>query len=162
MKNDIRYRASDFHRRSSSNKAAETCIHGRNDRIDIHARTHPHSSRSQADKPENNTLTGSVPGQDVASQVWKQVDMPYPPMWDTAYWGFLGVRITFDIFQNIHILYFQYDVLISSGYGVLIFFPLWSLVSEGTDAPYLLDGYDVLGKSSSIFIVDQSIIYGVL
>ncbi|GKF13553.1 hypothetical protein Tco_0055015, partial [Tanacetum coccineum] len=78
--------------------------------------------------------------------VWKQVDMPYPPMWDTAYWGFLGVRITFDIFQNIHILYFQYDVLISSGYGVLIFFPLWSLVSEGTDAPYLLDGYDVFFK----------------
>ncbi|GJZ04196.1 hypothetical protein Tco_0537471 [Tanacetum coccineum] len=36
--------ASDFHQRSSSNKAAETC--GRIDRIDIHARTHPHSSRS--------------------------------------------------------------------------------------------------------------------
>ncbi|GKB04800.1 short-chain dehydrogenase TIC 32, chloroplastic [Tanacetum coccineum] len=37
MKNDIGYGASDFHRRSSSNKAAETCIHGRNDGIDIHA-----------------------------------------------------------------------------------------------------------------------------
>ncbi|GJU86027.1 copia protein [Tanacetum coccineum] len=46
MKNDIGYGASDFHRRSSSNKAAETCIHGRNDGMDIHARTHPHSSRS--------------------------------------------------------------------------------------------------------------------
>ncbi|GJU61594.1 putative reverse transcriptase domain-containing protein [Tanacetum coccineum] len=46
MKNDIGYGASDFHQRSSSNKAAETCIHGRNDGIDIHARTHPYSSRS--------------------------------------------------------------------------------------------------------------------
>ncbi|GJT94504.1 retrovirus-related pol polyprotein from transposon TNT 1-94 [Tanacetum coccineum] len=50
---------------------------------------------------------------------------------------FLGVGTTFDIFQNIHILYFQYSVLTSSGYGVLTFFPLWSLVSAGTDTPYL-------------------------
>ncbi|GKD88723.1 hypothetical protein Tco_1364230, partial [Tanacetum coccineum] len=50
---------------------------------------------------------------------------------------FLGVWTTFDIFQNIHILYLQYGVLTSSGYGVLIFFPLWSLVSAGTDTPYL-------------------------
>ncbi|GJY98906.1 putative reverse transcriptase domain-containing protein [Tanacetum coccineum] len=45
---------------------------------------------------------------------------------DTAYWGFLGVGTTFDIFQNIHILYLQYGVLVFSGYGVLILFPLWS------------------------------------
>ncbi|GJY42646.1 hypothetical protein Tco_0430859 [Tanacetum coccineum] len=51
---------------------------------------------------------------------------------------FLGVGTMFDIFQNIHILYLQYGVLTSSGYGVLIFFPLWSLVSAGTDTPYLL------------------------
>ncbi|GJY91267.1 hypothetical protein Tco_0506463, partial [Tanacetum coccineum] len=50
---------------------------------------------------------------------------------------FLGVGTTFDIFQNIHILYFQYGVLTSSGYGVLIFFPLWYLVSAGTDTRYL-------------------------
>ncbi|GKG34373.1 hypothetical protein Tco_0437069, partial [Tanacetum coccineum] len=50
---------------------------------------------------------------------------------------FLGVGTTFDIFENIHILYLQYGVLTSSGYGVLIFFPLWSLVSAGTDTPYL-------------------------
>ncbi|GKB04433.1 hypothetical protein Tco_0832576 [Tanacetum coccineum] len=50
---------------------------------------------------------------------------------------FLGVGTTFDIFQNIHILYLQYGVLTSSGYGVLIFIPLWSLVSAGTDTPYL-------------------------
>ncbi|GKB50837.1 hypothetical protein Tco_0901590 [Tanacetum coccineum] len=56
---------------------------------------------------------------------------------DTAYWGFLGVGTTFDIFQNIHILYLQYGVLVFSGYGVLIMFPLWSLVSAGTDTPYL-------------------------
>ncbi|GJS63568.1 reverse transcriptase domain-containing protein [Tanacetum coccineum] len=50
---------------------------------------------------------------------------------------FLGVGTTFDIFQNIHILYLQYGVLTSSGYGVLSFIPLWSLVSAGTDTPYL-------------------------
>ncbi|GJT88429.1 hypothetical protein Tco_1070146 [Tanacetum coccineum] len=50
---------------------------------------------------------------------------------------FLGVGITFDIFQNIHILYLQYGILTSSGYGVLIFFPLWSLVSAGTDTSYI-------------------------
>ncbi|GJS89834.1 hypothetical protein Tco_0772470 [Tanacetum coccineum] len=37
---------------------------------------------------------------------------------DTTYWGFLGVGTTFDIFQNLHILYLQYGVLIFSGYGV--------------------------------------------
>ncbi|GJY31834.1 hypothetical protein Tco_0415329 [Tanacetum coccineum] len=51
--------------------------------------------------------------------------------------GFLGVGTTFDIFQNIHILYLQYGVLVFSGYGVLILFPSWSLVSAGTDTPYL-------------------------
>ncbi|GKF03030.1 hypothetical protein Tco_0029953, partial [Tanacetum coccineum] len=56
---------------------------------------------------------------------------------DTAYWGFLGVGTTFDIFQNIHILYLQYGVLVFSGYDVLIMFPSWSLVSAGTDTPYL-------------------------
>ncbi|GJT10821.1 hypothetical protein Tco_0857863 [Tanacetum coccineum] len=52
--------------------------------------------------------------------------------------GFLGVGITFDIFQNIHILYLQYDVLVFTGYGVLNLFPLWSLVSAGTDTTYWL------------------------
>ncbi|GKD44545.1 hypothetical protein Tco_1269190, partial [Tanacetum coccineum] len=33
---------------------------------------------------------------------------------------------------------------VSPGYGILVFFPLWSLVSAGTDTPYLLDGYGVL------------------
>ncbi|GJU12091.1 hypothetical protein Tco_1134487 [Tanacetum coccineum] len=51
--------------------------------------------------------------------------------------GFLGVGTTFDIFQNIHILYLQYGVLVFSGYGVLILFPSWSLVSTGTDTTYL-------------------------
>ncbi|GJT98664.1 hypothetical protein Tco_1094182 [Tanacetum coccineum] len=50
---------------------------------------------------------------------------------------FLGVGTTFDIFQNIHILYLQYGVLVFSGYGILSLFPLWSLVSAGTDTPYL-------------------------
>ncbi|GKF37799.1 hypothetical protein Tco_0114557, partial [Tanacetum coccineum] len=50
---------------------------------------------------------------------------------------FLSVGTTLDIFQNLHILYLQYGVLTSSEYGVLILFPLWSLVSAGTDTPYL-------------------------
>ncbi|GJZ94840.1 hypothetical protein Tco_0667043 [Tanacetum coccineum] len=57
---------------------------------------------------------------------------------DTAYWGFLGVGTMLDIFQNIILIpYLEYGVLILSGYGVLIFIPLWSLVSAGTDMPYL-------------------------
>ncbi|GJY89997.1 retrovirus-related pol polyprotein from transposon TNT 1-94 [Tanacetum coccineum] len=32
-------------------------------------------------------------------------------MWDMAYWGFLGVRTTFNIFQNILLLYLGYGVL---------------------------------------------------
>nr|GEV03218.1 hypothetical protein [Tanacetum cinerariifolium] len=48
-------------------------------------------------------------------RVWKQVDTPYRAMWDTAYWGFLGVRTMFVILQN-----------------------------PRTDTPYLLDGYGVL------------------
>ncbi|GKG22864.1 hypothetical protein Tco_0388167, partial [Tanacetum coccineum] len=50
---------------------------------------------------------------------------------------FLGVETMFNIFQNIHILYLQYKVLVFSGYGVLSLFPLWSLVSAGMDTPYL-------------------------
>ncbi|GJR47482.1 hypothetical protein Tco_1315585 [Tanacetum coccineum] len=50
---------------------------------------------------------------------------------------FLGVGITFDILQNIYILYLEYGVLDFSGYGVLSLFPLWSLVSASTDTPYL-------------------------
>ncbi|GJV06301.1 hypothetical protein Tco_1343957 [Tanacetum coccineum] len=38
---------------------------------------------------------------------------------DTAYQGFLGVGTTFDIFQNLHILYLEYGVLPSFGYDVL-------------------------------------------
>ncbi|GKB64126.1 hypothetical protein Tco_0920312 [Tanacetum coccineum] len=50
---------------------------------------------------------------------------------DTTYWGFLGVGTTLDIFQNIiFIPYFQYGVLVFSGYGVLSFIPLWSLGLE--------------------------------
>ncbi|GJS13896.1 hypothetical protein Tco_0408368 [Tanacetum coccineum] len=46
---------------------------------------------------------------------------------------FLGVGTTFDIFQNLQILYLQYGVLVFSGYDVLSLFPLWSLVNVGTD-----------------------------
>ncbi|GJW28472.1 hypothetical protein Tco_0045347 [Tanacetum coccineum] len=50
---------------------------------------------------------------------------------------FPGVGTTFDIFQNLHILYLQYGVLVFSGYDILSLFPSWSLVSAGTDTPYL-------------------------
>ncbi|GJX09845.1 hypothetical protein Tco_0199704 [Tanacetum coccineum] len=59
--------------------------------------------------------------------------------------GFLGVGTMFDIFQNIILIpYIEYGVLRSSRYGVLISFLLWSLVSAGTDTPYLLDRYGIL------------------
>ncbi|GJW54057.1 hypothetical protein Tco_0098142 [Tanacetum coccineum] len=54
--------------------------------------------------------------------------MPYRAMWDTAYRRFLGVRTTFDIFQNILLLYIEYGVLSSSGYDILNFIPLLSFV----------------------------------
>ncbi|GJZ10261.1 hypothetical protein Tco_0545020 [Tanacetum coccineum] len=57
------------------------------------------------------------------------------PVLDTAYWGFLRLGTTLDIFQNIHILFLEYSVLSFSGYGVLSFNPMWSLVSAGTDTP---------------------------
>ncbi|GKA69540.1 hypothetical protein Tco_0775604 [Tanacetum coccineum] len=72
-----------------------------------------------------------------ATRVWKSIRYDVSKGLDTAYWSFLGVGTTFDIFQNIHILYIEYGVLTSSGYGVLSLFPLWSLVSAGTDTPYL-------------------------
>ncbi|GJU50752.1 pentatricopeptide repeat-containing protein, partial [Tanacetum coccineum] len=62
--------------------------------------------------------------------------------------GFLRVGTTFDIFQNIHILYLQYGVLVFIGYGVLIKFPLWSLVycEEGE---VLVKGYDLEARTRS-------------
>nr|GEU57697.1 ribonuclease H-like domain-containing protein [Tanacetum cinerariifolium] len=66
------------------------------------------------------------------------------------------------IFQNmILILYLEYGVLSVSRYAILSFILLWSLVSAGTDMPYLLDGYGVLGKFGLFFFIDQSIRYGV-
>ncbi|GKD25408.1 hypothetical protein Tco_1231622, partial [Tanacetum coccineum] len=76
--------------------------------------------------------------------VWSRCRYGVSSGLDMAYREFLGVGTTLDIFQNIHILYLQYGVLVFSGYGVLILFPSWSLVSTGTDTPYLLDGYGVL------------------
>ncbi|GJZ31244.1 hypothetical protein Tco_0576291, partial [Tanacetum coccineum] len=49
---------------------------------------------------------------------------------DTAYQGFLGVWTTFDIFQNISLLYIEYGVWISIGYGVLDFVSSWFLVKR--------------------------------
>ncbi|GJT85477.1 hypothetical protein Tco_1067194 [Tanacetum coccineum] len=59
-------------------------------------------------------------GQEVYPVRWSfVVDTPYRAMWDTAYWECLGVRTMFDIFQNILLLYCEYGVLMSPGYGVL-------------------------------------------
>ncbi|GJS98887.1 hypothetical protein Tco_0820057 [Tanacetum coccineum] len=60
--------------------------------------------------------------------VWSRTRYDVSKALDTGVLGFLGVGTTFDIFQNIHILYLQYGVLTSSRYGVLSFIPLWSLV----------------------------------
>ncbi|GJU16920.1 hypothetical protein Tco_1164085 [Tanacetum coccineum] len=73
------------------------------------------------------------------AKVWK-VGWTYgDQVLDTAYWGyFCGVGTTLDIFQNIILIpYLEYGILILFEYGVLIFIPLWSLVSAGTDTPYL-------------------------
>ncbi|GJX78110.1 hypothetical protein Tco_0324921 [Tanacetum coccineum] len=47
---------------------------------------------------------------------------------NTAYRGFLGVETTFDIFQNILLLYLEYGVWIFSRYGALDLVPSWSFV----------------------------------
>ncbi|GJX07894.1 hypothetical protein Tco_0195826 [Tanacetum coccineum] len=72
--------------------------------------------------------------------------------------GFLRVGTTFDIFQNIYLLYLQYGVLVFSGYGVLIMFPLWSLVSAGMNTinnaiKYAL--FDVITNDSNIIPYSQ-------
>ncbi|GJW75496.1 putative reverse transcriptase domain-containing protein [Tanacetum coccineum] len=44
--------------------------------------------------------------------VWKSVQYGVSNGLDTAYWGFLGVGTTFDIFQNIILIpYLEYDIL---------------------------------------------------
>ncbi|GJR50096.1 probable protein phosphatase 2C 60 [Tanacetum coccineum] len=54
--------------------------------------------------------------------VWKSVRYGVSKELDMAYWGFLGVGTTLDIFQNIiFIPYLEYGVLSLSGYGVLSF-----------------------------------------
>ncbi|GKB79303.1 hypothetical protein Tco_0946198 [Tanacetum coccineum] len=55
-------------------------------------------------------------------KVWKSVRYGVSKELDTAYWGFLGVGTTLDIFQNIiFVPYIEYGVLSISGYGVLSF-----------------------------------------
>ncbi|GJT09535.1 hypothetical protein Tco_0856577 [Tanacetum coccineum] len=72
------------------------------------------------------------------TEVWKSIRYGVSiQVLDTAYWGFLRVGTKLDIFQNIHILFLEYGVLSLSGYSVLSINPLWSLVSAGTDMPYL-------------------------
>ncbi|GJV21953.1 hypothetical protein Tco_1370973 [Tanacetum coccineum] len=89
-------------------------------------------------------------------KVWKSVEYGVSNGLDTAYWGFLRVGTTFDIFQNIILYpYLEYGVLSLSGYGVLVFIHLWSLVSAGTDTPYLLDGYGVLVFRIVIFKISS-------
>ncbi|GKC60942.1 hypothetical protein Tco_1088540, partial [Tanacetum coccineum] len=54
------------------------------------------------------------------SAIWRIQGIKYDVL------GFLGGGTTFDIFQNIHMLYLQYGILVFTGYGVLNRFPLWS------------------------------------
>ncbi|GJX77859.1 ribonuclease H-like domain-containing protein [Tanacetum coccineum] len=53
--------------------------------------------------------------------VWKSVRYVYSMVGLSGVLEFLGVGTTFDIFQNIHILYLEYGVLSLSSYGVLSF-----------------------------------------
>ncbi|GJX86291.1 hypothetical protein Tco_0337065 [Tanacetum coccineum] len=55
-------------------------------------------------------------------EVWKSVRYGVSKELDTAYWRFLGVETTLDIFQNIiFVPYIEYGALSISGYGVLSF-----------------------------------------
>ncbi|GJZ28577.1 hypothetical protein Tco_0573224 [Tanacetum coccineum] len=84
---------------------------------------------SRSDLLARNLAFGEV-GKSVGYGVSKELD--------TAYWRFLRVGTTLDIFQNIILIpYLGYGVLSFSGYGILMFILLWSLVSAGTDTPYL-------------------------
>ncbi|GJY21910.1 hypothetical protein Tco_0394476 [Tanacetum coccineum] len=57
-------------------------------------------------------------------KVRKSVEYGVSKKLDMAYWGFLGVGTTLDIFQNIILYpYLEYGVLSLSGYGVLSFIP---------------------------------------
>ncbi|GJV92104.1 hypothetical protein Tco_1539917 [Tanacetum coccineum] len=66
----------------------------------------------------------------------KSLDMAYP----IVGYGVLGIRGVGTRLRYFRYLntYLEYDVLSLSGYGVLSFILLWSLVSAGTDTPYLL------------------------
>ncbi|GJV30524.1 hypothetical protein Tco_1386972 [Tanacetum coccineum] len=68
---------------------------------------------------------------------------------------FLRVGTTLDIFQNIHILYLEYGVLVFSGYGVLSLLPLWSLVSAGTDT----HGYAVSSLMDTAYWLSESLTF---
>ncbi|GKE33095.1 hypothetical protein Tco_1452417, partial [Tanacetum coccineum] len=88
--------------------------------------------------------------------VWKSVEYGVSNELDMAYWGFLGVGTTFDIFQNIILIpYLEYGILslLDTAYWSLIFCGL--LVSAGTDTPYLLDGYGVLVFRIVIFKISS-------
>ncbi|GJR68935.1 hypothetical protein Tco_0015000 [Tanacetum coccineum] len=90
-------------------------------------------------------------------KVWKSVEYGVSNELDMAYWGFLRVGTTFDIFQNIILIpYLEYGVLspLDMAYWSLIFCGL--LVSAGTDTPYLLDGYGVLVFRIVFFKISSS------
>ncbi|GJQ99099.1 hypothetical protein Tco_0522084 [Tanacetum coccineum] len=88
--------------------------------------------------PKTSPLEDDDLVEEEAIEVWKSIRYAHPRIWKWRIGDFLVVGTTLDIFQNIiFIPYFQYGVLVFSGYGVLSFIPLWSLVSAGTDTPYL-------------------------
>ncbi|GJY19795.1 putative ribonuclease H-like domain-containing protein [Tanacetum coccineum] len=67
---------------------------------------------------------------------------------------FLGVRTMFDIFQNIHILYFEYGVLVFSRHGVLDFYPLWSLKIEDKSEEKRLKDVSIVREFLEVFPED--------
>ncbi|GKB78251.1 hypothetical protein Tco_0945146 [Tanacetum coccineum] len=72
--------------------------------------------------PNSNGKKGFSARESGTVWVWKSVRYAVSKELDMAYWGFLGVGTTLDIFQNItSIPYLEYGVLSLSGYGVLSF-----------------------------------------
>ncbi|GJZ64064.1 hypothetical protein Tco_0620485 [Tanacetum coccineum] len=89
-------------------------------------------------------------------KVWKSVEYGVSKELDTAYWGFLRVGTTFDIFQNIILIpYLEYGVLspLDTAYWSLNFCGL--LVNAGMDTSYLLYGYGVLVFRIVIFKISS-------
>ncbi|GJS10705.1 reverse transcriptase domain-containing protein [Tanacetum coccineum] len=84
------------------------------------------------------------------NKVWKSGSIRRIQVLDTAYWGFLGLGTTLDIFNNNFIDYYLDTGVLSPYYGVLIFIPHLGVVLWGVQAEFAvssLDGFWMVGIS---------------